>query len=318
MSLILTPPDSGEPYIPFEEAVARVAVELPPFLPHRPEEMLVALDIDGTLLLPEGASDLVVANVREAIDAGMNVVIASGRGIEAIRPVLGLLKIDTSWIVASNGATVARFSPEFEGGVQVVHRRTFNPAQAIDLLLERFPDIYIGVEVPEGFLISRTFPGNVFFEPTWVRSMDELRATETTRVVAMVEDRSIREFEADLNEARLGDIAQFAVGWTTWVDIGPKGVAKDTGLQDLADHLGIAHEGTVAVGDGLNDVEMLRWAAHGVAMGSGLPPVKAAANAVTTTVENEGAAAVLRALLNRRFALSELDVDAPTPLDDEQ
>lgn len=318
MSLILTPPDSGEPFIPFDEAVARVAVELPPFLPHRPEEMLVSLDIDGTLLLPEGASDLVVANVNEAIDAGMNLVIASGRGIEAIRPVLGLLRIDSSWVVASNGGTVARFAPEYDNGVKVLHRRTFVPSEAIDLLLRRFPDVYIGVEVPEGFLITREFPGDVFFEPTWIRPLEELRVMETTRMVAMVEGMEIHEFEAALVAEGLGDIAQFAVGWTTWVDIGPKGVTKAVGLQDLADELGISYEATVAVGDGLNDIEMLEWAAHGVAMGSGLPAVKAAANAVTTTVENEGAAAVLRALLDRRAALSELDDEEVTPAEDAQ
>lgn len=297
MSLILTPPDSGEAPVSFEEAVARVAVELPDFLPRQAEHIMVALDVDGTLLLPHGASEHVVENVRAALDAGMTLVIASGRGIEAVRPVLNHVKLESAWAVTSNGATLVRYSANEPGGVRVIKRHTFDPAETIDRLLERFPDVYIGVEVPEGFFVDRPFPGCVFFEPTWQRSVEELRTVETTRVVAMVDGMDVRDFDAALTEIGIGDIAQFAVGWTTWVDIGPKGVTKATGLQDLEDELGIPHEGTVAVGDGLNDIEMLEWAAHGVAMGSGLPQVKAAANAVTTTVENEGSAAVLRALL---------------------
>lgn len=299
MSLILTPPDAGEPPIAFEEAVARVAVDLPVFLPDQAEQILVALDVDGTLLLPEGASDLVIQNVHDALNAGMVLAIASGRGVEAVRPVLELLQVESMWAVTSNGGSLVRYDPSADNGVRVIRRHTFSPDTAIDLLLKRFPDVYIGVEVPEGFLIDRPFPGNVFFEPTWVRPMSELRLVDTTRVVAMVEDMEIRDFEAALGEIGMGEIAQFAVGWTTWVDIGPKGVTKATGLQDLVEELGIPQRGTVSVGDGLNDVEMLEWAAHGVAMGSALPSVKAIADAVTTTVENEGSAAVLRALLDR-------------------
>ncbi len=297
MSLILTPPDAGEPPVAFDEAVARVAVELPEFMPRQADQIMVALDVDGTLLLPHGASDLVVKNFHDARNEGMHLVIASGRGIEAVRPVLSYLNVDSVWAVTSNGGALVHYDPSAENGVSVIRRHTFCPEEAIDRLLDRFPDVYIGVEVPEGFLIDRPFPGNVFFEPTWIRSMDELRQVESTRLVAMVEGMEIREFEAALHEIGMAEISQFAVGWTTWVDIGPKGVTKATGLQDLKEELGLPHKGTVAVGDGLNDIEMLEWAAHGVAMGSGLPQVKAAANAVTTTVENEGSAAVLRALL---------------------
>lgn len=297
MSLILTPPDAGEPPIAFDEAVARVAVELPESMPREADQIMVALDVDGTLLLPHGASDLVVQNVHDARNEGMNLVIASGRGIEAVRPVLDHLKVDTMWAVTSNGGSLVRYDPAEDNGVRVVRRHTFCPDEAIERLRERFPGVYIGVEVPDGFLIDRKFPGSVFFEPTWERDMAYLRKVETTRVVAMVEGMDIHDFEASLHEIGMADITQFAVGWTTWVDIGPKGITKATGLEDLKEELGLPHEGTVSVGDGLNDIEMLEWAAHGVAMGSGLPQVKAAADAVTTTVENEGSAAVLRALL---------------------
>ena len=51
------------------------------------------------------------------------------------------------------------------------------------------------------------------------------------------------------------------------------------------------------MGDGCNDLEMLEWAAHGVAMGGSAEPVQAAADAVTDDVFHDGAAVVLQALL---------------------
>ena len=58
-----------------------------------------------------------------------------------------------------------------------------------------------------------------------------------------------------------------------------------------------AAEATVAVGDGHNDIEMLAWAARGVAMGHADEPVRAVADEVTGTIDDDGAVAVLRSLL---------------------
>jgi len=62
-------------------------------------------------------------------------------------------------------------------------------------------------------------------------------------------------------------------------------------------HLGVQPHATVAIGDGGNDVQMLRWAARGVAMGHAPEAVRAAADEVTGGIEDDGALAVLRSLL---------------------
>ena len=61
--------------------------------------------------------------------------------------------------------------------------------------------------------------------------------------------------------------------------------------------LGVAQEDTVAVGDGRNDVEMLRWAARGVAMGQAPEEVVEAADETTGHVDDDGLADVLDSLL---------------------
>ena len=76
---------------------------------------------------------------------------------------------------------------------------------------------------------------------------------------------------------------EYAVGWSAWLDLTPGGVSKASALEEVRQHLGVQPHATVAVGDGCNDVQMLRWAARGVAMGHASEAVRAAADEVTGT-----------------------------------
>ncbi|WP_348525337.1 HAD family hydrolase [Luteimicrobium album] len=69
------------------------------------------------------------------------------------------------------------------------------------------------------------------------------------------------------------------------------------GARGVRRRLGVEPWATVAIGDGRNDLGMLEWAARGVAMGHADDVVKAAADEVTGTIDEDGAAAVLRSLL---------------------
>ena len=82
----------------------------------------------------------------------------------------------------------------------------------------------------------------------------------------------------------------YVVGWTAWLDLAPVGVSKASGLEYVARELGIDAPDVLAIGDGRNDIEMLQWVGRGVAMGQSIDVVKEAADAVTATVYDEGAA----------------------------
>ena len=68
----------------------------------------------------------------------------------------------------------------------------------------------------------------------------------------------------------------------------PKGYSKASGIQAVCEMLGIDHADTYAFGDSINDVEMLEYVAHGVAMGNGTEAAKAAADYVTTDIHADG------------------------------
>jgi Cof subfamily protein (haloacid dehalogenase superfamily) len=77
------------------------------------------------------------------------------------------------------------------------------------------------------------------------------------------------------------------------VEISPGGVTKGSGLAEVAELLGVAREHVVAFGDMPNDMSMLRWAGHGVAMANAHPDVLAVADEVTAPNSEDGVAQVL-------------------------
>lgn len=72
------------------------------------------------------------------------------------------------------------------------------------------------------------------------------------------------------------------------LDVIPKEGGKEVGIAAVVKHFGFSQENTMAFGDGMNDVRMLRWAGIGVAMGNGAPEAKDAADYITTPVWDNG------------------------------
>ena len=77
-------------------------------------------------------------------------------------------------------------------------------------------------------------------------------------------------------------------------------VTKASGLAFLAERLGFARERTVACGDGENDVELLDWAGYGVAVANAHDRVKAVADLICPSVDDEGVAQVIETFLDSR------------------
>ena len=260
---------------------------------------VVALDIDGTLLKwvdsqtedYETISVPVHDAVHRALDAGAHIVLASGRSPHGMTTIADLLQIpredaDRLWVVASNGAVVFRYPP-----MEVVHEETFDAAPAVAAVLEHHPGALVAVEERGvgGYRVNRVFPEGELSGEQLITAVDDIVGEPVSRVI-------IRDPHATADDfielaARLGlHGTDYVVGWTAWLDLSPVGVSKASGLEHVCDKLGVSPAEVLAIGDGRNDIEMLRWAGRGVAMGQAVEEVRVAADDVTATVQDEGAA----------------------------
>jgi hydroxymethylpyrimidine pyrophosphatase-like HAD family hydrolase len=259
---------------------------------------LVALDIDGTLLkwvegvgtTYEQITPPVYDAVHRALDAGVHVVLASGRSAHGMTNVADLLDLhgdegEQLWVVASNGAVVFRYPP-----IDVVHEVTFDAAPAVRAVLQEHPTALVAVEERGvGYRVNRPFPPGELSGEFTIADVADLVAVPVSRVIIRDPDATADDFVA--LGARLGlQGTDYVVGWTAWLDLAPVGVSKASGLEYVARELGVDAPDVLAIGDGRNDIEMLQWAGRGVAMGQSVEVVKEAADAVTGSVYDEGAA----------------------------
>ncbi|AKU18439.1 HAD family hydrolase [Luteipulveratus mongoliensis] len=258
---------------------------------------MIALDIDGTTVHHDGhLTDAVRDSVLAVAAAGHHVVLATGRSVIATTPIAEKLGLSTGFAICSNGAITIELDPGKPDGYEILETVTFDPRPALDLLRGAWPDAVVAVEeVGVGFKVSAPFPDGELMGDQRVVSWDELTAHPATRVTFRSPNSSAEDF-MELTE-RIGlHGVNYSVGFTAWLDINPEGVSKGSALELVRRRLGVEPSDTVAVGDQRNDVEMLQWAARGVAMGQAPVEVQEIANEVTGTVDDDGLAQVLRTI----------------------
>ena len=262
------------------------------------ERRLIALDLDGTTLLRDGSmSPAVHRGVRDVVEAGVDVVIATGRPIGSTMPIASSLGLERGFAVCSNGAVTLELDPDEPDGFRILEIVTFDPGPALVMLRGSWPDAVCAVEeVGVGFKVSAPFPDGELVGEVRVVPWAELSASPATRVTFRSPTGTAEDFLALVERIGLHSV-NYAVGFTAWLDINPEGVSKASALELVRRRLCVDPAETTAVGDQRNDLEMLHWAARSVAMGNAPDEVKAIADVVTWVVDHDGLVPVLRSLL---------------------
>ncbi|MGN6326980.1 HAD family hydrolase [Pseudolysinimonas sp.] len=258
------------------------------------DRWLVALDIDGTVLHEDGTlADRVVEAVQRVAAAGHEVMLATGRSVSLTLPILERLGLLSEHVVSANGAIVLGRDPEAPVGYSRVHVDTFDPSEVLTTIREHLAGASYAVEDEEGlFRYAGSFPDGALAANSEQVAFDELLGLPATRVVVISPDHGTEEFLAVVDRMGLHQVT-YNVGWTAWLDIAPDGVNKATGLEIVRERLGIPRENTLVIGDGRNDIDMLRWAGVGIAMGQAPDEVIAASDRVTGTDLEDGVATAL-------------------------
>ncbi|MFD9880518.1 HAD family hydrolase [Streptomyces alboflavus] len=259
---------------------------------------LVATDLDGTLLSPE---DTVSARTRDALTAataaGAAHIIVTGRSVAWTRHVLDDLGYE-GIAVCGQGAQV------YHAGEHRLLTSVTLDRQLAGLALAK-----IEAEVgPLALAASRDgLDGEVLVGPGYVvqegplpvipfTDVAELWSAPLNKVYVQHPGLSDDELAAVAQQAA-GDLVGVTMAGEGIVELLPLGLTKATGLSLAARRLGVKAADTIAFGDMPNDIPMFAWSAHGVAMANAHEDLKAVADEVTSSNEEDGIAVVLERLL---------------------
>lgn len=260
---------------------------------------LIALDLDGTLVKgPNGVTPRVRASIRNAQDAGIQITIATGRMYRSARRFAEDLGV-TLPIICYQGAMVRHpMTDEIFAHDVVPHGSAVAAiafARGIDMHVNAYLDdsLYMEADTPEGrfYAASSKVPIN------FVDDLTAAIAEGTTKLVFVTDEDQVLK-TIDSLEAHLDDDVQVTRSHPRFAEVIGRDVNKGRALRAVAGSAGVPIEATMAIGDNLNDLDLIKAAGIGVAMSDGDPRVVAAADWVTGTYEDDGVAQAIDRLLD--------------------
>lgn len=259
---------------------------------------LIALDMDGTLLTPEGRiSPRTQAAITAARARGVTVVLTSGRPLEGMTAYLAELGLtgQDDYVICYNGALVQQVAEQRIIRSQLL---TGSDASAIAHLASELGVNVHGFSVSRGLISPRVSPyteheSRLIKMPINLVDFATLPADEQIMKVMMIDpepllSRAIARLPAELYE-------RYTVVRSSpyFLEFMNKRSNKGTGVAALAEHLGLTAAQVIAVGDAGNDRHMIEYAGLGVAMGNATDEIKALARHTTSRNDEDGVARVI-------------------------
>lgn len=266
---------------------------------------IIALDLDGTLTrsdkkISEHTRDVLI----EAQKKGMKVVLASGR------PTNGMGYLADELLMSEYGGTVLAFN-----GGEITDWETKKILNQVVLPDEALPLLHDFAKA-KGFTIMTYCSKQIFtveesnkyvMQSAFRNRMeivvvdDFLKATKEwgklPKCMIVGAPDKLEKFEQEMHEYAKGQPLlqniDFFRSEPYYLEIVPKGIDKGECLQIVLDHYGMKRDELIACGDAFNDMGMIRFAGLGVAMGNAQDCVKAVADYITDSNENDGVAKVV-------------------------
>ena len=264
------------------------------YLPYR----VIALDLDGTLTNHE---KIVTPKTREALlkaqDDGAIIVLASGRPTYGIEPVAECLELGKrgGYILSYNGGKIvntktneelfSQFLPDYV--IPIIYKYAKEKNHALlgyagnEIITEMPDDQYVKEE-------SRINKMNI----RQVDNLLEHLEPHPTKLLMTGDPADMIKAEEDLAEL-LGSYMDVFRSAPFFLELVPQGIDKAQSLRRLLAKVNLTPEDMIAFGDGYNDLSMLRLAEMGVAMANAAPEVRAEADYITLSNEEDGVAAAL-------------------------
>jgi Cof subfamily protein (haloacid dehalogenase superfamily) len=238
---------------------------------------MMVLDLDGTLLNSEKVITPKTKDALMRISDHVKIVLASARGFYRIREYTEVLQIadHDNYTIAYNGSVVCRN----DGNILL---NNCLPKDKTTVLTK------YAVRHPEAEWFYYTDHGRISLND--ISDCEKyLAANSIYKMICTTSAEEIRKIRNQLPEAFFHEF-QITSSEPTRIEFVKYGITKDKAIQLLCETLNISREETIAVGDGENDVPMIRWAGCGIAMGNAPDGVKKEADMITADNDHDGIA----------------------------
>lgn len=264
---------------------------------------LILSDLDETLLNDDGTIHPEnIAAIQAFTQNGGYFVPNTGRSYKSVYGTLAQLGLNktTQYVVSYNGGAIVAIAPDGQEEIVVEHGMSLTLAQkifdlgqvndAVDTHVYTRDNLYIYniSATDQRYMTERQVPY------TEIATTDlSFMANEgpVMKVIFEHPDPAVQQAIADAVTAVVGDEVLVTFSSNRYVEFNPKGVDKGVTGLELADILGITRDDTAAIGDNLNDAAQIKAAGVGVAVANAKPEIKALADVVLTTTNNEAAVA---------------------------
>lgn len=235
---------------------------------------LIALDLDGTLLTDrEQITDETKRWIQYAVDNGVKVIFATGRGLQNAKGFWDELGLDSPMVLLNGAET-------WEGPGRL-NKRVFIPRDTIRrihaIAAER-GDWYWGYSVES--LTGATDWTPEMFERDWMKFG-----------IGSHDQRKLAEIKEELLSWGTLEITHSA---PVNMEISVQGITKESGVREVCQLLGLSMSDVIAMGDSSNDAKLLKAAGLGVAMANGEEHIQSIADVITAANNEDGVAQAIR------------------------
>lgn len=260
---------------------------------------LAIFDLDGTLTNSEKKiSPATKAAVLDIMNRGHKCLLASGRPVPGIIHIAKELEFDKhdGYILAFNGGKILNYRTE-----ETIYQETVPQ--------ELLPTLFAFAKEHHSAIITyskeHVISGNGINEYVQLESnitgMPIIEVDNFTDAITFPVNKCVFCTPADhaaecevLLKELLGDQVNIFRSEPFFLEVVPKGIDKATAIEKILPILGVAREDCIAFGDGFNDINMIKFAGIGVAMGNAQQVVKDAADIITLTNDEDGIVPILQ------------------------
>jgi hypothetical protein len=260
---------------------------------------LLALDLDGTLTNHEKkVSQRNREYIRKAQEAGVKIILASGRPVLGIKNVADELDLWNmgGYILAYNGGHII----DCKTGQDIV-KKTISMEYVHDIcdVINRFkvyPLCYDDVGVicennTDKYVLQEGYNNSI--PVTKVASLEDRITGPVVKFMVVGEPEELHNAYVYLQD-KLNHKLNLFFSEPYFLEITPMGIEKANSLKSLLEFVGIAREHLMACGDGLNDISMLEYAGLSVAMDNAYDQTKQAADYIVASNEEDGVAEAIQ------------------------